>query len=132
MDAAFLGKGWKLPLKVEEEKDKKGQIAMASHEESIRQAIWIILATARGERKMRRDFGGGIHDLVYACGGAAAAGQVASEVRRSLLLWEPRIDVLDVTAGPDPEDPRCLLIAIAYRVRSTNNRFNLVYPFYLE
>jgi Bacteriophage baseplate protein W len=127
MDAAFLGKGWKLPLDAEE-----GRIAMAGSEESIRQAIWIILATARGERKMRPDFGCGIHDLVFESSSAAAAGQVVTEVRRSLILWEPRIEVLDVAAGPNPEDPRCLLIEISYRVRTTNNRFNLVYPFYLE
>ncbi|HEX6904123.1 MAG TPA: GPW/gp25 family protein [Thermoanaerobaculia bacterium] len=128
MDAAFLGVGWKLPLDVNEE----GRIATARYEESIRQAIWIILATARGERKMRPDFGCGIHDLVFENSSAAAAGQVVTEVRRSLILWEPRIDVLDIAAGSAPEDSRCLLIEVSYRVRATNNRFNLVYPFYLE
>jgi len=46
--------------------------------------------------------------------------------------WEPRIDVLDVYAAPDPARPNVLVIEINYQVRSTNSRFNLVYPFYLE
>jgi len=33
---------------------------------------------------------------------------------------------------PDEDEPTRLLIQIEYRVRATNNRFNLVYPFYLE
>ena len=54
-------------------------------------------------------------------------------VREALATWEPRIDVLDVYAAPDPSRPNVLLvIEINYQVRSTNSRFNLVYPFYLE
>ena len=53
-------------------------------------------------------------------------------VRDALIRWEPRIDVLDVVSAPDAGNPGLLLIAIEYRVRTTNNRFNLVYPFYLE
>jgi Bacteriophage baseplate protein W len=127
MNDSFLGVGWKLPLDT-----AGGRIAVARYEESIQQAIWIVLATARGERKMRPDFGCGLHDLVFSGNGAEASGRAMTEVRRSLILWEPRIEVLDVTAGTDPEDPTCLLIEISYRVRATNNRFNLVYPFYLE
>lgn len=127
MSASFLGVGWNFPVGLE-----RGGIALARYEESIRQAIWIILATARGERKMRPDFGCGIHDLVFSPNSAEIAGRVATEVRQALIRWEPRIDVEQVSAGNDPGEPSRLLIEIQYRVRSTNNRFNLVYPFYLE
>jgi len=53
-------------------------------------------------------------------------------VRDALELWEPRIDVLDVHAAPDPGRPAVLLIELAYEIRSANSRFNLVYPFYLD
>jgi phage baseplate assembly protein W len=127
MSASFLGIGWKFPVSLE-----NGRIDMAAYEESIRDSIWIVLATARGERKMRPDFGCGIHDLVFAVHSGETSGRVASEVRQALILWEPRIDVLDVSARPDEAEPTRLLIQIEYRVRATNNRFNLVYPFYLE
>jgi phage baseplate assembly protein W len=124
----FLGVGWQFPVGVGEGR----QIAMAAYEERIRQAIWIILGTAPGERAMRPDFGCGIHDLVFAVNSAGTAGQAANLVREALTRWEPRIGVLDVSAAADPYEPTLLLIEIEYRVRTTNNRFNLVYPFYLE
>jgi phage baseplate assembly protein W len=129
MSSAFLGVGWASPLQI----DEKGQIALAHYEESVRQAIWMILGTARGERVMRPDFGCGIHDLVFATSGASTAGRIATEVRQALILWEPRIDIVNVTvATADSTAPNSLLIEIEYKVRATNNRFNLVYPFYLE
>jgi phage baseplate assembly protein W len=127
MSASFLGVGWSFPVAAE-----RGRISLATYEESIREAIWILLATARGERRMRPDFGCGIHDLVFAVNSGSTAGRVASEVRQALILWEPRIDVLHVDARTDEKEPNRLLIQIEYQVRATNSRFNLVFPFYLE
>lgn len=80
---------------------------------------------------MRPDFGCGIHDLVFANNSAGAIATAIDEVRQALIQWEPRIDVLDVDASPDPSEPNRLLIQVNYQVRTTNNQFNLVYPFYL-
>jgi phage baseplate assembly protein W len=79
---------------------------------------------------MRPNFGCGIHDLVFAVNDATTAGRVAQEVRDALVRWEPRINLLDVAVTQG--GPGELLIRIDCRVRSTNSRFNLVYPFYLE
>jgi len=124
----FLGVGWNYPTKLTDD----GQIDLARYEESIRQAIWIILGTAPGERLMRPGFGCGIHDLVFAPNSPGTASRVAGEVRRALLDWEPRIDLLSVQVEPQTAEPATLLIRIEYRVRMTNNRFNMVFPFYLE
>lgn len=129
MDSDFLGVGWTtFPVTL----DSKGQIQLAHYEDAVRQSIRMILSTARGERLMRPDFGCSLHDLVFSTNSATAIGQVISAVQESLIQWEPRIDVLDVTAVPDAEEPNRLLIDIRYLVRTTNNRFNLVYPFYLN
>jgi uncharacterized protein len=127
MPSEFMGKGWSFPVQVED----NARIEIARHEESIRQAIWIILGTARGERVMRPDFGCGIYDLVFAVNTPGTAGQLAIEVRRALLQWEPRIQVLDVQVNAGSEMGE-VLININYQVRATNTVFNLVYPFYLE
>jgi len=103
----------------------------SSGDESIRQSIWTILSTAPGERVMRPDFGCGLQDLVFGVNDAGTANAAAAAVREALALWEPRVDVLDVFAVGDPAEPNLLLIEINYQVRSTNSRFNLVYPFYL-
>jgi phage baseplate assembly protein W len=128
MNNNFLGTGWSFPLELEPD----GQIKMATAEDSIRQSIWTILGTSPGERVMRPEFGCGIDDFVFSVNDAGLAGHVADAVHEALAVWEPRIDVLDVTAFPDPANASLLLVNIHYQVRSTNSRFNLVYPFYLE
>jgi phage baseplate assembly protein W len=128
-DNDLLGRGWNFPI----DRDDGGQIKLTPDgEEGIRQSIWTILGTSPGERLMRPDFGCGIHDMVFGVNNAATAIAVAGAVREALAVWEPRIDVLDVYAAADPSRPNLLVIEVNYRVRSTNSRFNLVYPFYLE
>jgi phage baseplate assembly protein W len=126
MHVDFLGKGWNFPVA-----GRSGHIAAAEAEDSISQAIWIILATARGERMMRPDFGCGIHELVFAVNDTATRTRVAHDVREALIRWEPRIDVLDVTVETKGRG-ELLLINVHYRVRTSNNLFNMVFPFYLE
>jgi len=125
----FLGLGWNFPPGL----DAGGQIELAaSGDDGVRQSIWTILATSPGERVMRPGFGCGLNDLVFGVNNAATATAVAATVRQALATWEPRIDVLDVWAVPDTARPSVLLIEINYQIRSTNSRYNLVYPFYLE
>jgi uncharacterized protein len=127
-DSDLLGRGWNFPIGLDDD-----QIQLTPDgEEGIRQSIWMILGTSPGERLMRPDFGCGIHDMVFGVNNAATANAVAGAVREALAVWEPRIDVLDVYAAADPSRPNLLVIEVNYRVRSTNSRFNLVYPFYLE
>ncbi len=128
MEKNFLGVGWKFPVKPDHER----KIAVSRYEEDIREAIRIILGTAKGERVMRPDFGCGIHDLVFTPINATTIATVENNVREGLLRWEPRIEMIKVEARDDKASEGKLLISIDYRVRITNNRFNLVYPFYLK
>jgi phage baseplate assembly protein W len=129
MSKNFLGRGWKFPVEINRDKQC---IAKAEYEDSIHQAIWIILSTAKGERVMRPGFGCGIHDLVFAINNASTIGEAKFEVEESLRIWEPRIEVLNVEAAASGNQGEKLLINVLYRVRTTDNRFNLVYPFYLQ
>lgn len=124
----FLGIGWKFPVKVDENK----QIAMSRYEEDIKEAIRIILGTAKGERVMRPDFGCGIHELVFAPINTFTMSLVENTVREALITWEPRIELIKVEVSPEASKEGKLLVSIDYRVRATNVRFNLVYPFYLR
>lgn len=124
----FLGVGWKFPVGVDVER----KIAMSRYEEDIKEAILIILGTSKGERVMRPDFGCGIHDLVFAPINTTTVSLVESSVREGLTLYEPRIELIKVEASDKQSSEGKLLVSIDYRVRSTNNRFNLVYPFYLK
>ena len=123
----ILGTGWSFPLKT----DGRGGLALSRHETDIEESIRIILGTAKGERRMRPDFGCEIHDLVFAPNNATTWGLAAHYVEDALGWWEPRIEVIDVEAQTDPDDGARLQININYRVRATNDERNLVYPFYI-
>ena len=131
MPKAFLGVGWSFPVEVHAAGNSAGKIQLAEYDESVRQAIWIILGTAKGERVMRPDFGCGIYDLIFEVNSATTVGRVAQAVREALLEFEPRIDVRDIQVQSQ-NGGEVLSISIDYEVRATNNVFNLVYPFYLE
>src|SRR5215510_13450085 len=128
MGGEFLGVGWSFPLEFEQLDGSRRSIKLAEYEESIRQSIRIILETARGERVMRPDFGCGIHERVFALNNSATRGIIEDEVREALLNWEPRIEVLDVEARAEGSEGEVLMINIEYKIRSTESRFNLVYP----
>jgi len=123
----FIGRGWAFPLRT----DATGGIAMVSREREIEEAIRLILGTSPGERPMRPEFGCRIHDFVFASADGSTAGLVADEVRRALGRWEPRIDVVDVAVSFDATDVGVLYLDIRYEIRATNDRRNLVFPFYM-
>ena len=129
MGQEFLGTGWASPVAVDE---NTGDIRLSRHENDVEEAIVTILKTAPGERLMRPDFGCGIHDYVFAPDNAQTAGMIRFHVEQALGRWEPRIVNLSVRVSSDRTRSGVLLIHIAYTVRSTDSRFNLVYPFYLE
>lgn len=124
----FLGAGWKFPLRV----DPTGRIVLSRHEEDIKEAIWIILSTAKGERVMRPEFGCGIHDLAFAPNNPATWNLVETSIREALTTFEDRIDILNLTVSGEEADTGKLMISLEYQVKSTNGRFNLVFPFYLK
>jgi uncharacterized protein len=130
--ARFLGVGWQFPVGIDATNEAQKRFARAEYEESIKQSIRIILSTAKGERVMRPEFGCGLHELVFAPNDAVTRGRAEYHVDEALRLWEPRIEVLEIKATAAGAHDEELRISIDYRVRTTDNRFNLVYPFYLE
>jgi len=126
----WLGRGWAYPVAID---PITGGVATAEYEADIRQSILIILETARGERVMRPDFGCGIHDLVFEVMDVATLTRVESAVKESMIKYEPRIEVRQITVNPiqAATDGR-LLIEFEYRVRRTNQLGNMVYPFYFR
>jgi len=122
----FIGAGWGFPIRT----DRTGAIALVSRGREIEESVRLILGTAMGERPMRPEFGCRIHDYVFAPADATTAGMIAYEVRASLLRWEPRIEVADVTVEPDEDDPTTLYITVDYTIPRSNDPRNLVFPFY--
>jgi uncharacterized protein len=126
-DPAFVGRGFKWPMVV----DHTGSIALTTGTDDLDSSIRVVLATAPSERVMRPAFGCRIWDLLFEPVNANTLGLMAQAVREAVAQWEPRVDVEDVKVSPDGDDSALVHIAITYRVRTTNSRRNLVYPFYV-
>jgi len=109
-----------------------GSVAEGIYEEDIRQAIRIIIFTNRSERLMRPNFGAGLNEFVFEPINVSTMALIETRVREALIAWEARIDVLGVKVTADRSERNKLLIDMTYRVRATNTRHNLVYPFYLQ
>jgi phage baseplate assembly protein W len=111
----------------------RGGVALARGEQDVDEAIRIILSTPIGERRMRPRFGCGVHDLTFATNDPATHGLIRYHVLQALAMWEPRIEVREdgVHVSTDESDPSRVLVSIEYVLRATNQRRNLVYPFYL-
>ena len=127
MSDGFIGRGWAFPIRT----DATGGIALVGRGQELAESIRLILGTAKGERPMRPDFGCGIHDLIFSPMDATTAGRVAYDVRAALDRWEPRIDVIDVDVSYPAGPSGVMYVDISYSERETNDRRNLVFPFYV-
>lgn len=124
----FMGRGFSFPLSVD---PSTNRIAMCSAEEDIKQAIRIILRTNIGERVMLPQFGTSAGEFIFSDDRAESVTALEESVREALDRWEPRIMNIEVEAANDAGNKNVLEVKINYTVRSTNNQFNMVYPFYM-
>lgn len=128
MTQNFLGTGWGFPVGV----DSQGRIVSVDEVDAINRSIQLILATAKGERLMRPDFGSDLYNFLFQPLSEINKGRMATAVKNALQKWEPRIRVLDVAVSSDLRNAATALISINYKVRSNNTKTNFVYPFYLR
>jgi uncharacterized protein len=143
----LIGRGIAFPFRV----SATGGIETSGGARRVQDALWIILSTSLGERVMRPEFGASVHDYVFDTNVPVTWEDLADAIRQAVVRWEPRVDLLNVRvdAAPPPEapespagagDPRVRRTAgrsrayavIDYRVRDTNEVFNMVYPLYAE
>lgn len=123
----FLGRGVKFPLQVD---PRTGKFAMVQREEDIQEAIAILLHTMRGERVMRPDFGSTVLDYVFAPASSSTRHSLERDIREQLLFQEPRITDVEVSCQENDRQTGAIVVEVSYTVRSTNSRYNHVYPFY--
>ena len=123
----FTGTGWRFPILP----DATGTLGYVSGDVNVEQSLRILLLTELGQRVMRPDFGSKAARLVFAPGSLQYLGQLETTVREAIRDGEPRIEVEEVRAEVNPNDETRVSVKLAYKVRPTNTRHNLVFPFYL-
>ena len=127
MGKEFIGKGWRFPIIP----GPTGGLAWSDADDNVEQSLRLLLMTRLGERVMRGGFGSRLGELVFRPGSDQNLRALEREVSSNVLKFEPRVEVLDVVAEADAIDATRITVALSYRVRRTNTRESLVFPFYL-
>ncbi len=125
---SIIGTGLRFPLLP----DSYGQLSYVTGEENIEQSLKLLLLTFVRERVMRPDFGTAVREQLFAPGSERTLRLLEQGIRAAIRDHEPRIEVDNIAANPDERDRTYVLVEIAYRVRATYVRGNLVFPFYLQ
>ena len=128
-DQSFLGTGWSFPPSFSL---GGADVGMVSGTEDIHQSLQILLSTRLGERVMQDEFGCALDAVLFEEVDAGLVNSLNTLVSNAILDHEPRISLDNVDVSDSGIDQGLLLISIEYTVRSTNSRFNMVYPFYIN
>ena len=125
--SSFLGTGWSFPPRFD--RNTRG-VAMVEDEQDIEESLRILFGTQRGERLFEPKYGLDMHELLFDPVNTTLRTLLEERVKVGILVYEPRIEPLAVrVASPDPVSGE-LHVELEYRVRATNSRYNLVFPFY--
>ena len=128
-DKSFLGTGWGFPPAF----NKKGAVNTVTAEDDIQESLYILLSTAPGERVMQPTYGCGLKTHIFEEMNESTVTVISDLVKRAILFFESRVSVERVTVDLENSDDfleGLVKINILYTVRATNNRHNMVYPFY--
>src|SRR5258707_576837 len=128
-DQSFLGTGWSFPPSFSL---GGADVALVSGTEDIHQSLQILLSTRLGERVMQDEFGCALDAVLFEEVDQGLVNSLNTLVSDAILYHEPRITLDNVDVSDSGIDQGLLLISIEYTVRSTNSRFNMVYPFYIN
>jgi len=125
----FLGTGWSFPPEFRlDQKDTK----MISDEEDIESSLNILLSTRLGERVMVPEYGCNLDELLFEGLTRTLITYVTELIKTAILYHEPRIDVIRIDISETDPLEGMLMVKIEYKIRATNARRNMVFPFYKE
>lgn len=104
---------------------------MDSDLDDIRSSLRILLSTSVGERILQPRYGCNLDRLLFDPLSTTTATYVKGLIGQAILIYEPRIAVDDIVIDPGAASDGKLAIEIRFTVRTTNSRYNMVYPFYI-
>ena len=129
MERPFLGRGWSFPPTFQ--RITRG-VEMLEEEADIASSLEILLGTTRGERVMMPQYGCNMDELLFENLDTRLKTLMVDKIETAILYHEARIKLEKVKLDVSRQNEGVVLIEIDYRVKSTNSRFNFVYPYYVE
>jgi len=123
----FLGRGWSFPPTFS---SQLKEVEMTEKEDDIEKSLQILLTTAIGERVMEPKYGCNMDELLFESLNITTQTILKDKIKTAILYFEPRIDPQKIELNMSNELEGQVLVEIEYIVRTTNNRFNFVFPYY--
>lgn len=127
MSDAFLGRGWSFPPAFDR---ASASVRMLEQEEDVRSSLGLLLTTIRGERVMQPLYGCSVETQLFEPLDTRQRTLLKDMIETAVLYHEPRIRLESVEILDDQALEGLLQIELQYRIKTTNSRFNVVYPFY--
>ena len=124
---SFLGTGWNFPPQFIKETQ---QVSMISDVPDIISSLEILLSTAVGERILQPRYGCNMDKLVFEPITLSLETYMQDLIFTSVYYFEPRVKPNEVTLTDDTLNG-IIYVNLGFTVRTTNTRYNLVYPYYL-
>lgn len=125
---SFLGRGWSFPPQFNR---AEGVVRMSQDEDDVRESLLILFGTRLGERVFAARYGLGLRDWLFKPLGTTEVSLLKEQITLGILVHEPRIEILRLNIDTTRISEGQLIISLDYKIRATNSRYNLVYPFYL-
>jgi phage baseplate assembly protein W len=129
MSRDYLGRGWSFPPDF---MLAPPQVTMLEEEADVASSLEILLSTTPGERVMQPLYGCNLSELVFESLDTRLKTLMADKIESAILYFEPRVTLETVDLDDSLELEGVILIEIIYRVKTTNSRFNFVYPYYKQ
>jgi len=127
MNLPFLGRGWGFPPTFDND---LASVEMLEEEADVASSLEILLTTMRGERIMLPLYGCGMEELVFESLDTRLKTLMIDKIQSAILYHEPRMLIESISLDDSQELEGIVLIDVVYRVKTTNSRFNFVYPYY--
>jgi len=128
-DQGFVGQGWAFPPQF----SRGGkELKLAAGQEDIQQSLQILFSTQLGERLMQEGFGADLSTVLFEEVDQALVNTLTRLMTDAILYHEPRVSLDRLDVSENDTEKGLLLISLDYTIRSTNSRYNMVYPFYLN
>ncbi|MEP6466960.1 MAG: GPW/gp25 family protein [Parafilimonas sp.] len=129
MSTSFLGTGWSFPPSFN---IASNTVDLTSDELDIQRSIEILLSTKKGERVMQPDYGCNLDEMIFEPMTTTFKTYIREMIRTAILYYEARIELNSVMIDDSRESEGVIAILLNYTIRTTNSRFNFVYPYYIN
>jgi len=129
VEREFLGRGWSFPPQFDR---ASKAVLMLEEEADIESSLHILLSTKIGERVMQPTYGCNLDDMVFESMNLTMITYMKDLIQNAILYHEPRIELEKLDIDTSNQNEGVLLIVLYYMVKTTNSRFNYVFPYYIN